>query len=203
MKVQAYIKFTIFLQDQFKQVTDNIYNEKQLLLQLSEGNEGAFEKIYQLYSRRLYGKLLKFTKSELQAKELLQDIFLKIWYTRKNIDPEKSFRSYLFQIATNSAYDFFRKNLRDRLLQYQLLNISKYQYSHIEEALINKENNSILYRAINLLPPKRRNIYKLCKVDGKSYVEVSHQLGISPSTISDHIVKANLFIKNYLMRINA
>ena len=180
-----------------------LYNEKQLLLQLSQGNEDAFEKIYQFYSGRLYGKLLKLIKSELQAKELLQDIFIKIWDNRKNIDLEKSFRSYVFQIATNSAYDFFRKAVRDRLLQSQLHNVSTRQYSHIEEELINKENHDILFRAINLLPLKRRNIFRLCKIDGKSYDEVSRQLGISPSTISDHIVKANLFIRNYLIRVNA
>ncbi|MEJ7679292.1 MAG: sigma-70 family RNA polymerase sigma factor [Segetibacter sp.] len=72
------------------------------------------------------------------------------------------------------------------------------QYSDIEEVLFNKENAGILQKAINSLPPQRRRIFKLCKIDGQSYDQVSEQLKISTSTISDHIVKANHCIRNYL-----
>ncbi len=179
-----------------------IYNENQFLLQLSQDNQYAFAQIYQYYSARIYGKLLKVLKSEIQAEEILQDIFLKIWNNRKNIDPEKSFRSYLFQIAINSAYDVLRKSARSKQLQAQLTDVCCSSYSHIEEQLMNKENHDLLNRGIDLLPPKRRNIFKLCKIEGISYEEVSRQLGISPSTISDHIVKANQFLKDYLLRTN-
>jgi len=81
--------------------------EKDLLIELIYGNELAFEKIYRLYSPRLFGKLLKLVKSESQAQEILQDVFLKLWEHRKSIDPEKSFRSFLFKIAENKVYDFF------------------------------------------------------------------------------------------------
>lgn len=165
-------------------------------------SEHAFLAIYKLYSGRLYGKLLKLLKSESQAKELLQEIFLKIWNNRENIDPEKSFRSYLFKIATNIVHDFFRKKIRDRTLQLDLSKGRSTQYTHIEEDFINKETYQVLLRAISLLPPQRQNIFRLCKIAGKSYDEVSHILGISTSTISDHIVKANHFIRNYFNRWN-
>jgi RNA polymerase sigma-70 factor (ECF subfamily) len=57
------------------------------------------KKIYQLYSARLFGRLLRLIKSEVHTKEILQDVFLKLWEKRKSIDTEKSFRSYLFKIA--------------------------------------------------------------------------------------------------------
>lgn len=175
------------------------YDEKQLLLQLSRDNEEAFERVYHYYSPRLYYKLLKVLKSEFYAQELLQDVFLKIWDNRRKIDPEKSFRSYLYCIAANSCYDFFRKANRDKKLRTQFLKSFVCRYSHIEETLVNKENAGILNQAINSLPLKRRQIFMLCKYDGKSYDEVSRQLGISTSTISDHIVKANHFIRSYML----
>lgn len=176
-------------------LSDNPFNEKQTLQQLSQGSETAFEKIYNFYSQRLYSKVLRLVKSDVIAEEILQDVFLVIWDNRSNIDPEKSFCSYLFCIATNKCYDYFRKTNRDARLKTEFLGFFATEYSHIEELLINKNNTEILNQAINSLPRKRRQIFMLCKFDGKSYTEVSQQLGISLSTISDHIVKANRFIK--------
>ncbi len=58
----------------------------------------------------------------------------------------------------------------------------------------------MFYNAIELLPPKRKLIFRLCKIECKTYGEVSLQLGISLSTISDHIVKANHFIKTQIFK---
>jgi RNA polymerase sigma-70 factor (ECF subfamily) len=179
---------------------DPLHNEKQLLFQVSQGDEEAFEKIYHFYSSKLYYKLLKVVKAKLHAEELLQNVFLKIWNNRQNLNGEKSFGSYLYCIAANACYDFFRKTSRDKKFRTQFLKLFATKYSHIEEALIKKESSEILNQAINSLPQKRKQIFILCKFDGKSYREVSHQLGISPSTISDHIVKANHFIRAYFMR---
>lgn len=176
-----------------------LVNEKELLFQLSQGSEQAFEKIYQFYSPRLYGKFIKLVKSEPVASELLQEVFLKIWELRQSIDPEKSFRSYIFKIAENKVYDFFRKLASDKKLREQLLKDGEEHYSHIEENMTRKENTIIVRRAIRLLPPQRQEIFRLCRLDGRSYKEVSGALGISTSTISDHIVKANHYIRSYCL----
>jgi RNA polymerase sigma-70 factor (family 1) len=178
---------------------DNLFNEKQILQQLSQGSEIAFEKIYNFYSQRLYCKVLRLLKSEVIAEEILQDVFLIIWDNRSKLNPDKSFCSYLFCIATNKCYDYYRRIIRDKKL-LRKLNQSPGYSDTIEESVINKESSGILYHAIELLPPKRKLIFRLCKVEGKTYEEVSLQLGISPSTISDHIVKANHFIKTQIIK---
>lgn len=173
-------------------------HEKDLVTLLTQGNESAFESLYHLYSKRLLGFLIKSVKSETSASELLQDTFVKIWKNRKNIDPEQSFRSYLFRISENVVFDFFRKAARDKALQAMLINSACEEYSHVEENLCTKENEQILHDVINLLPPKRREIFQLIKMEDRSYNEVSRALSISPSTISDHIVKATKFIRQHL-----
>ena len=173
-------------------------NEKELVLLLKQGYEPAFERIYKLYSSRLFGSVYKMVKSESTTKEILQDVFLKIWNSRANIDPEKSFQSYLFRIAENNVYDFFRKVARDRKMQARLLAAATENYEHIEELLLKKENALMLGKAIDSLSPQRQQVFRLCKLEGKSYDEVSKQLGISLSTISDHMVKANKAIREYL-----
>ena len=177
----------------------DLYNEKQLLLQLIEGHEPAFANIYEHYAPRLYFKLLKILKSAALAEEVLQEVFLVLWKHRAKINVEKSFRSYLFRIAANKAYDLFRKSLKDRKLQLQLVRDLPLEYGNAETNIIKKESTGILYKVVELLPPRRRTIFKLCKFEGKTYDEISLQLGISTSTVSDHIVKANHFIKSQLV----
>ncbi len=173
-------------------------NEKDLVILLKESNEAAFEKLYFLYSKRLLGYLIKLVKSETIAAEILQDIFIKIWNNREKINPNLSFRSYLFRIAENKVVDFFRKAARDKKLQAIVIKSACVEYSHVEEDFCEKENEQILHDVINLLPPRRRQIFQLIKMEGHSYDEVSQLLSISTSTINDHMVKATKFIREQL-----
>ncbi|MGN6540380.1 MAG: RNA polymerase sigma factor [Ginsengibacter sp.] len=173
-------------------------NEKDLVTQLRDGDHDAFKQLYQLYSWRLLGFLIKLTKSDLYAAELLQDTFIKLWENRKGLDPNLSFRSYLFRIAANNVYDFFRKAAQDHRLQESIMKGACEKYQHVEEDLFSKENEQILRDAINLLPPKRRHIFQLIKIEERSYDEVSALLNVSVSTINDHIVKATKSIREKL-----
>ena len=178
------------------------HDERELLSLLKQGNEQAFEKIYDSYSSRLFGNVFKMVKSETTTQEILQDVFIKIWSNRASIDLDKSFRSYLFRIAENQVYDFFRKASRDKKIQAQLFATATEGYEHIEEMIYRKENALLLQKAIDSLSPQRQQIFRLIKLDNKSYDEVSRLLGISVSTISDHIVKANKAIREFIFTHN-
>ena len=178
------------------------HDERELLSLLKQGNEQAFEKIYKSYSSRLFGNVFKMVKSETTTQEILQDVFIKIWNNRASIDLDKSFRSYLFRIAENKVYDFFRKASRDKKIQAQLFATATEGYEHIEEMIYRKENALLLQKAIDSLSPQRQQIFRSIKLDNKSYEEVSRQLGISVSTISDHIVKANKAIREFIFTHN-
>lgn len=173
-------------------------NEKDLIVLLAQDEEAAFEKLYAVYSGRLFGFLCKFVKSETFAGEILQDSFVKVWNSRHHIDPDQSFSAYLFRIAENLVYDFFRKAARDKKLQRELIYISAVQCSYVEETVYSKENVRLLQQVIDALPPKRRQVFQLVKIEERSYEEVSGLLNISTSTISDHIVKATKFLRENL-----
>lgn len=173
-------------------------DEKELVALLKEGSRHAFEQLYHKYKYRLYGNLRKLLKSDTAAEELLQQLFVKVWENRLSLDPDKIFKAYLFRIAENLAYDFFRKAARDKNMEARLMIIATENYTHIEEALYSKESVAILNRAVASLPPQRRHIFTLCKIEGKTYEEVSVELGISTSTINDHIVKGTRAVKEYL-----
>ena len=174
------------------------YEERELLSLLKLGNEQAFEKIYKSYSSRLFGNVFKMVKSETTTQEILQDVFIKIWDNRASIDLDRSFRSYLFKIAENKVYDFFRKATRDKKIRAQLFAVATEEYEHIEEMIYKKENALLLRKAIESLSPQRQQVFRLIKLDNKTYEEVSRELGISVSTISDHIVKATKAIREFI-----
>jgi RNA polymerase sigma-70 factor (family 1) len=173
----------------------NNLNEVQLLIALKSGDRHAFEKIYQNYSPRIFLNILKMIKSVDDSQEILQDVFIKVWEKRELIDPEQPFKSYLFQISRYTVYNFFRKVNLDKKLKAYLSFENTELYTHIEENIAQRENDLIIMNAIEELPPQRKQIYKLCKIEGKSYAEVAMLLGISSSTINDHIVKATKFLR--------
>ncbi|MEB0261815.1 sigma-70 family RNA polymerase sigma factor [Mucilaginibacter sp. 10I4] len=172
-------------------------NLRLLILQLQQGGEQAFTILYDQYSKQLYRNILRLVKDEDIAQELLQDLFLKIWESRENINPEKSFKSFLYKVAENLVYGYFRKIAKENRLIAKLV-ISYVDFdTNAEEAMISKENHDLLKKAIANLSPQRKQIYTLCKLEGKSYEEVSNELGISTSTIRNQIVKANKAFKQY------
>ena len=177
---------------------DTVPQEREVLMRLLKGDELAFEKIYREYSPRLYGKLFKLLKSVPHTEEILQDVFLKVWEYRASIDPEKSFRAFIFKIAENKVYDFFRKNSRNKKFETELIALSTTNFQVLEEFVSDDVKTVMLEKAIQTLPPQRQQVFRLCKLEGKSYKEVSELLGISVSTISDHIVKATKAIRAYL-----
>ena|SRR5690242_9525071 len=170
------------------------FNEKQILLELSHNSEMAFEQIYHRYSHKIYFKIRRLVKSQAITEDILQEVFLAIWNNRSKLNTDKSFCSYLFCVAANKCNDYFRKIKRERKLLKELL-VPEMSSDSLENNIVQEESCKIVKKTIELLPGKRKQIFKLSKVERKTYAEISGQLGISLSTISDHIVKANHFIK--------
>lgn len=170
-------------------------DEKKLLLALRNGDTIAFEQLYIFYSKKLTAKLFILLKSWEEVEEALQGLFVKVWENREKIDIDKSFQSYLYKIASNIASDYYRKISKDKELSERLLKQIATLY---DPETLNSElqADEELMRTIEKLPPQRKTVFKLCKLEGKTYAEVSRILSISEATVGDHIAKANRFIYN-------
>lgn len=175
-------------------------NDRILLVKLRDGNEKAFDYFYQKYSLQIYRKIYKMTKVPSMSEELLQDVFVRIWDKRHLIDPDKPFKSYLYQIAQNIIYDFYRKVAREERLKNEIKSIFDEAENFTEDGINLKDTKQILSHAIENLPPQQKLVFTLCKIEGKTYDEVSTTLGISNSTINGHIVKATKSIKNFMFK---
>lgn len=178
-------------------------NDAELLHLLKQGDNVAFDKIYNLYSQKIYHNILRVVKQSDLAEEILQEVFLKIWDKRSSINVETSFKSYIFRIGHNLVMDLFRRAAFDRNLINRLTIESNSSFDNSTEDIIDfKDTQKLIDEAIELLPPQRKNVYLLCKIEGKTYQEVSDLLNISTSTVSDHIVKATKLIKHHIKDIH-
>ncbi len=174
-------------------------DEYSLLLRLRDGEPIAFELLYNKYKGRLAKNLYKLLKSWEEVEEVLQELFVRVWDNRRKIDPQKSFQAYLYRIANNLVYDYYRKIAKDKVLMEKLwdqLNVIDLSEIVKDQIITDKE----LMRTIDQLPAQRKLVFKLCKLEGKSYAEVSQMLNISHAAINDHITKANRFIQQHYNR---
>ena len=174
------------------------FNEKELLKHLSHNNKKAFDEIYNRYYQKLRSYVLKFVKIPQYAEDIVQDAFLKVWEIRESIDPEKYFSGYLFTITKNLILKFFKLAANNTDVLDEIV-ISTTPQKFAEENILEwKELGSEIQKAIQMLPPKRKEVFLLCKEEQMSYDDVSAKLGISRNTIKEHMVMAMKFIKDYL-----
>ncbi|WP_412468778.1 RNA polymerase sigma factor [Pedobacter sp. KLB.chiD] len=172
-------------------------NLDELLLRLQHGDYAAFEIIYHTYKKRIAANLYRLLKSWDAVEDILQELFIRIWQNRSTLQTDKKFEAYIFAIAANLVNDHFRKVFKDQKLSEELWNRLSEIYHPFDEGSAVAADEE-LFRNIDQLPPQRKKVFVLCKIEGKSYAEVSRLLEISEAAVNDHITKANRFLKaNY------
>jgi len=171
------------------------YDEKNLLLQIADGDEKAFTILLRSYWNKVYSQALTYLKSSERAQEIAQDIFVKIWSSREKLSGVDSFSNYLFIVSRNEIISSLRKketiftDPTDDLTEAFFVPDQQLQY---------KETNQRLLKAIEQLPPTRRIVFKMSRFEGKSYQEIGEELNISRNGVKDHIVKALNFLRTNL-----
>jgi RNA polymerase sigma-70 factor (family 1) len=174
--------------------------ERELLYRISQGDEVAFTDIFNHYSQRIWMFVLKKTKSETIAEEIVQEVFLKLWVKKETATDIEDVASFLYTMAINKTYDYFKKVAGDsRKLENFWHQIQQAAPSSpVEETIDFRESLEIVNQAIEQLPPQRKKIYLLNRMEGLSYEEIAQQLNISKSTVSNQLVEATKFIREYV-----
>ena len=173
------------------------YSEQELLLQLKQGDHIAFEAIYRKYASRLTVKLLNLIKDEELAGDVLQDLFLKIWERKEDIDPTQSLGGYLYTIATNMAKNKFANALHRQLYLQSLPNHEE-GFDSVSKFVDQKEIQIAIEQALAKLPVRQREVYSLYKIDGLSYKEIQERVGISKPAVNRLIQEAGKKMREYL-----
>lgn len=172
-----------------------------MIEEVSQGSEQAFKVLFERHRHRLHQYISKIIKSEEVAKELVMDVFLKLWLGRDVMVQIENFDAFLFRVAYNKSIDFLRAAAKDKVFSELLWQkIQLPAEASADTALLLQEYEARLREAIDLLPPQRKRILYLSREEGLSHAEIAERLGISKSTVANTIVEARQFIKAYLSK---
>lgn len=172
-----------------------------LLQSLTKGSFPAFEKLYNLYSGKLYNFMMRISSgNQYMAEEVVQQTFIRLWETREKVNPDENFISYLCTIARNIAMNMYQHQTVEYVYtEYMLKNNSDRDYQTEEDTDLRFLNDYIDSLA-NQLPPSRKKIFLLSKRQGYTNKEIAAMLGISESTVATQLSLAVKFMREQFIK---
>jgi RNA polymerase sigma-70 factor (ECF subfamily) len=167
-----------------------IHTEKSLIAALRKSDAGAFDKIFSIYGRRLYYFALGYLKSKDEAEEVVQEVFYKIWKNRESLNPDLSFKAYIFKIAYNHIQELFLKLAQERNYLNEIINSSADFTTDMDDRINYQSLLDLVDRLIERLPDRQREIFIMRKKENKPLKDIAAELGISPKTVENHMTEA-------------
>lgn len=164
-------------------------------------NKEQFDQLYYQYHQSVFLNIRKYIKDNDIAQDVLQEVFVSLWENKDNLSYERNIAGWLFVVSSNKAISYFKKHINKNLfLSIDASEIADFSLDESEElaSQIYDIQWSILEKAIDDLPQKRREVFCLCKLQGYSYTDVASQLGISIESVKDYIKKSNKSIIRYI-----
>lgn len=175
------------------------YTEEQLLHLLTDSDQQAFTELYNRYHSGIYRYQLTFVKNPSITEDITQEVFLKIWEARQRLKVHTSFAAYIFRISRNTAIDFMTKVAADKKLRNEIIfHLELNSPESSTNQLISKEYQHLYQQAIGSLSKQERKVFRLCREEGKTYVEVAGILGISRHTVKEHMAKSLRSLRDFL-----
>ena len=172
---------------------------KELLILLKKGDVIAFDNIYEIYSKRLYGFVLRYVKQKEDAEGIVQEVFIKIWETRNKIDIYSSFDSFIFTVAYNTTISILRKKVSETKYLDQLKSVQQItDADQIIDDIYFKEINTRLQLLLDKLTLRQKEIFLLSREFGLTHEEIAKKLDISVNTVKNHMVTTLAFIKSHI-----
>jgi len=178
--------------------------EKLLFNKIAKGDEVAFRIIYDAYFDLLAAYVLKMSKSEDVAKEIVQDTFMKLWTDRTGLHNIESPQAYIFAMARNRTIDFLRKLVKETNTIALLSEQVRYHANSAEERFDTQELQKFISEAISKLSPQKQTIFQLSKFEDFTHDEIAEELNLSKSTIKNHLSETVQYLRKSLnARLNS
>jgi RNA polymerase sigma-70 factor (ECF subfamily) len=172
--------------------------ERELLEKIKKDDDKAFSLLFQ----NTYIQLCTFATDYLRkaeiAEEVVQDVFLKFWVSRKDLHITSSLKSYLYKMVQNYSLNYIRDHSTRKFIKEELLediDLSNPSFKikitdSVFEKILSDQIEHDLSEALANLPEQCREIFTLCRFEGLSYSEIAQQLNISVSTVKTQMGRA-------------
>lgn len=177
--------------------------KEKLVFDLKNGSYKAFETLYAEYFDLLYGYVFGLIRSHTQAKEIVQDTFIKVWLHRSKIDPELSFKAWLFKIAKNQLLNDIKKNYSDPMFEDYILHCEDNNLVVQPDIEFDLELFRIaLVKAKNKLSPRQVQVFEMCKEEGLSATEVAKRLNITEASVYNYLSQSLATLRNEMKELS-
>lgn len=174
-------------------------DEKSILQQFAAGNHTAFRELFMRYHLKVHYFVLGLVKSESDAEDLTQEIFLKLWMYRSRFTEVRTFGSYLYVLAKHTVFSYIESR------RVNLVNLES-AVEEVEgrsdtpcEALVAKDLRLLVDMIVETMPPQRKMIYRMSRNEGLSNAEIAENLQLSKKTVENHLNLALKELRNAVL----
>lgn len=164
----------------------------------SQGNEHAFQLIFQQYRHKVYRMAFASLKTSAGAEEILQDVFLKLWVQKRPMETIHSLEAWLHTVTRNSIRNSLRKNNFEAAYKSSLLNRNQPTENTADHKIIDAQHEQLIRAAIAMLSKQQQAVYLLAKEKGLSYKQIAKRLSLSPLTVKKHMARALGTLRQFL-----
>jgi RNA polymerase sigma-70 factor (family 1) len=171
------------------------FPDNQLIELLKESDHAAYTEIYNRYNYQMYVHAYKKLRNEIEAKDIIQELFTSLWIKRHSIHITNNLAGYLYTSVRNKIFNLFAHQ-KVKLNYIQSLNNYVTNNSNTTDYIIReKEFSAYIAREISALPPKMRVIFEMNRKEYLSYKEIAETLEISENNVSKQVNNALRILK--------
>jgi RNA polymerase sigma-70 factor (ECF subfamily) len=186
---------------------DHIPPSEDLMVRIAKGDNDAFEILVNRHQTSVLNLIYRFIGDRTQAKDLAQEVFIRVWKSAKSYEPKAKFTTWIYKITTNLCINELKSARRRRWFSFHRPdedseNSMEDSISdgspNAEELLLAKERNSQILDVLQNLPDNQRMALILKRYDDLSYQEISQILGCSVSAVESLLVRAKRTLQEKL-----
>ena len=170
----------------------------ELLVQCIENQPKAQKQLFDILAPKMFSVCLRYAKDEDEAKDILQESFIKIFNNLTKFEHKGSFEGWVKRIFINTSIEFYRKNKRQNFID----NIDSIAEQSIDSQTLSMLKAADLMKLVNCLPTGYRTVFNLYVVEGYTHQEISKMLNISDNTSKSQLYKARLHLQELVLKKN-
>lgn len=151
----------------------------------------AQQKVYNLLSSKMFGVCLRYAKDRIEAEDILQDGFLRVFTKIGKFDFKGSFEGWVRRVFVNCALERYRK----QNLLYSVSEMGDYDTNLSADDVLSEISAGELLQMVQELTPQYRTVFNLYAIEGYSHQEIGQMLGISESTSKSNLSRARCILQ--------
>lgn len=171
-----------------------------VLKQVGDGDESAFRSLFDTYRPNIYTTALRVTNNEWMAEDIVQDTFVKVWINRHLLPSLDNFEAWLYVVAKNITLNIIKKQDSYKAYAQEEARAALIRvYPEADYLVQDKEFQRMLQEAVDRLPPKQRETYRLIREQYLKRDEAANILHVSPETVKWNLDQAMKSIRAYCL----